>query len=80
MPFPTGNPANHVKLGAWLDWLGPPPSLRQFHRAWNGFDSSPLPPLETQGPWHETVRAARERLGAQEDLVTQLRHLVAGKS
>jgi uncharacterized repeat protein (TIGR03837 family) len=78
--YPQDDDAHHVKLSAWLDWLGAPPSLRQFHHAWNGFGDSPLPPLETRGPWHETVRAARERLCEQEDLVTQLRHLVAGKS
>ncbi|MGJ3704154.1 elongation factor P maturation arginine rhamnosyltransferase EarP [Variovorax sp. AFSI2.2] len=78
--YPQDDDAHHVKLGAWLDWLGAPPSLRQFHHAWNGFGDAPLPALETGGPWRETVRAAREKLCLQEDLVTQLRHLVAGKS
>jgi len=78
--YPQDDDAHHVKLGAWLDWLGAPPSLRQFHHAWNGFGDAPLPALETGGPWRETVRAAREKLYLQEDLVTQLRHLVAGKS
>lgn len=78
--YPQDDDAHHAKLGAWLDWLGAPPSLRLFHHAWNGFGDSPLPPLETPGAWRETVLAARERLCEQEDLVTQLRHLVAGKS
>jgi uncharacterized repeat protein (TIGR03837 family) len=78
--YPQDDDAHHVKLGAWLDWLGAPPPLRQFHHAWNGFADSTLPPLGTEGPWRETVQAAREKLCLQEDLVTQLRHLVAGKS
>jgi uncharacterized repeat protein (TIGR03837 family) len=78
--YPQDDDAHHAKLNAWLDRLGAPPSLRRFHHVWNGFDASPLPPLETQGPWRETVRAARETLRAQDDLVTQLRHLIAQKS
>ena len=78
--YPQDDDAHHAKLNAWLDWLGAPPSLRRFHHVWNGFDQSPLPPLETLGPWPETVRIGRERLQAQDDLTTQLRHLTAGKS
>ncbi len=78
--YPKDDDAHHVKLNAWLDWLGAPPSLRRFHHAWNGFDDSPLPPLETLGPWRATVQIARQRLRTQDDLVTQLRQLVAGKS
>lgn len=78
--YPQDDDAHHTKLDAWLDWLGAPPSLRLFHHAWNGVGDSPLPMLETQGPWRETALAARERLRAQDDLLTQLRHLVAGKS
>ncbi|RQO58353.1 elongation factor P maturation arginine rhamnosyltransferase EarP [Variovorax sp. KBW07] len=78
--YPQDDDAHHTKLGAWLDWLGAPPSLRLFHHAWNGQGDTPLPPLETQGPWRETALAARERLRAQDDLLAQLRHLVAGKS
>ncbi|WP_422085784.1 elongation factor P maturation arginine rhamnosyltransferase EarP [Variovorax sp.] len=78
--YPQDDDAHHVKLGAWLDWLGAPPSLRLFHHAWNGFSNAPLPPLEMQGPWHETARSARERLLAQDDLVTQLQEMVAQKS
>jgi len=78
--YPQDDDAHHVKLNAWLDWLGAPPSLRRFHHVWNGFDQSPLPPPETQGPWRETVLAGRERLRDQDDLVTQLRQSIAGKS
>jgi uncharacterized repeat protein (TIGR03837 family) len=78
--YPQDDDAHHAKLNAWLDWLGAPPSLRRFHHVWNGFDESPLPPPETQGPWRETAQAGRERLRDQDDLVTQLRQLIAGKS
>lgn len=78
--YPQDDDAHHVKLGAWLDWLGASPSLRLFHHAWNGFGDTPLPPLETQGPWHETVENARTRLLAQDDLVTQLQDSTAQKS
>ena len=78
--YPQDDDAHHAKLNAWLDWLGAPPSLRRFHHVWNGFDDGPLPPLETQGPWRETARVARDRLYAQDDLVVQLRHLIAQKS
>ncbi len=78
--YPQDDDAHHVKLNAWLDWLGASPSLRLFHHAWNGLGDTALPPLETQGPWHETVLAARARLLAQDDLVTQLRKLIGQKS
>ena len=78
--YPQDDDAHHAKLNAWLDWLGAPPSLRRFHHVWNGFDESPLPPPETEGLWQETVRAGRERLRNQDDLVTHLRQLIAGKS
>ncbi|WP_205736761.1 elongation factor P maturation arginine rhamnosyltransferase EarP [Acidovorax cavernicola] len=82
--YPQDDDAHHVKLNAWLDWLGAPPSLRLFHHAWNGFGDSPLPPPGPLDAWRETARAARDRLLAQDDLLAQLRHLVrqlvAGKS
>jgi len=78
--YPQDDDAHHVKLNAWLDWLGAPPSLRLFHHAWNGFGGGALPAPETQGPWRETALDARTRLLAQDDLVTQLRKLIAQKS
>ncbi|MDP9603588.1 UNVERIFIED_ORG: putative repeat protein (TIGR03837 family) [Variovorax paradoxus] len=78
--YPQDDDAHHVKLNAWLDWLGAPPSLRLFHHAWNGFGNGALPEPEMQGPWLETARDARARLLAQEDLVTQLRKFIAQKS
>jgi uncharacterized repeat protein (TIGR03837 family) len=78
--YPQDDDAHHAKLNAWLDWLGAPLSLRRFHHVWNGFDNGPLPPLEAQGSWRETVVAGRQSLRDQDDLVTQLRHLIAQKS
>ncbi|KQX34646.1 elongation factor P maturation arginine rhamnosyltransferase EarP [Variovorax sp. Root434] len=78
--YPQDDDAHHVKLNAWLDWLGAPPSLRLFHHAWNGFVGGALPLPETQGPWLETALDARTRLLAQDDLVTQLRKLIGQKS
>ncbi|SEJ29466.1 MULTISPECIES: elongation factor P maturation arginine rhamnosyltransferase EarP [unclassified Variovorax] len=78
--YPQDDDAHHEKLGAWLDWLGAPPSLRLFHHAWNGFGDGALPALETQGPWLETARDARARLLAQDDLVTQLQKMIGQKS
>ena len=78
--YPQDDDAHHVKLNAWLDWLGAPPSLRLFHHAWNGFVDGALPLPETQGPWLETTLDARTRLLAQDDLVTQLRKLIGQKS
>jgi uncharacterized repeat protein (TIGR03837 family) len=78
--YPQDDDAHHVKLNAWLDWLGAPPSLRRFHHVWNGFDDGALPPPETQGPWREAAQDARTRLLAQHDLVTRLQKLIAQKS
>jgi uncharacterized repeat protein (TIGR03837 family) len=78
--YPQDDDAHHVKLNAWLDWLGAPPSLRRFHHVWNGFDDGALPSPETQGPWREAAQDARTRLLAQHDLVTELQKLIAQKS
>jgi len=78
--YPQDDDAHHVKLNAWLDWLGAPPELRLFHHAWNGFGDAPLSAPGPLDAWRDTARAARGRLLAQDDLLAQLRQLVAGKS
>lgn len=78
--YPQDDDAHHVKLNAWLDWLGAPHSLRLFHHVWNGFGDDALPALEMQGPWRETALDARARLLAQDDLVTQLQKMIGQKS
>ncbi|RYG13757.1 MAG: elongation factor P maturation arginine rhamnosyltransferase EarP [Burkholderiales bacterium] len=80
--YPQDDDAHHAKLEAFLDWLQAPPSLRRFHRIWNGIGDGPLPALDaaTLAEWGSAVQAARTRLLAQDDLVTQLRRFVAQKS
>ncbi|MGZ5270353.1 MAG: elongation factor P maturation arginine rhamnosyltransferase EarP [Ramlibacter sp.] len=73
--YPQDDGAHEAKLDAFLDWLQAPASLRQLHRAWN-FGDAAAPAMA----WDEsqaTVRAARDRLLGQPDLVTQLRAFVA---
>jgi uncharacterized repeat protein (TIGR03837 family) len=69
--YPQDDEAHRDKLGAFLDWLDAPPSLRQFHEVWNGLSTAPLPPI-TLPEWQACVRAARAKLLRQSDLVTQL--------
>ena len=73
--YPQHDDAHHGKLHALLDWLQAPPSLSEFHRAWNG-RSPTLPPLDLPA-WAPCVQAARSRLLQQDDLVTQLLRFVA---
>jgi len=68
--YPQQDQAHHAKLDAFLDWLAPPASLREFHLAWNGI-AGELPPL-APASWGACVQQARSRLLAQEDLATQL--------
>jgi uncharacterized repeat protein (TIGR03837 family) len=76
--YPQHDDAHHAKLQAFLDWLNAPPSLRDFHLAWNGIAPIPLPALDLN-PWRECVRAARARQLAQPDLVSQLLRFVHDK-
>ena len=82
--YPQDDGAHHAKLDAFLDWLQAPASLRRFHHAWNGIDGADpaVPPLHdsTLGEWRDCVQAARARLLAQDDLVTQLLGFVREKS
>jgi uncharacterized repeat protein (TIGR03837 family) len=76
--YPQHDDAHHAKLQAFLDWLDAPPSLRDFHRTWNGIASIPLP-IPDLNPWRECASAARTRLLAQPDLVNQLIRFVRNK-
>ncbi|MFT4268992.1 MAG: elongation factor P maturation arginine rhamnosyltransferase EarP [Xenophilus sp.] len=77
--YPQDDGAHHAKLDAWLDWIQAPPSLRAFHHAWNG-TAPGLPPAAPDttalAEWRAAVLAARTRLLAQDDLLTQLRRFV----
>ena len=79
--YPQHDNAHHDKLQAFLDWLRAPASLRQFHATWNGLDDAALTlPDETMlQEWTSCVRAARARLLAQDDLVTQILGFVREK-
>lgn len=75
--------AHHDKLNAFLDWLPAPESLRRFHHAWNGMTAPQTLPLlsrEILAEWAHCVRAAREKLAIQADLIEQLQAFVAEKS
>ena len=79
--YPQHDDAHHAKLEAFLDWLDAPADLREWHRRWNGMDARPAawPGWRAVDAWGETVRAARERLWARDDLATQLAGFVATK-
>ncbi|MGA8514992.1 MAG: elongation factor P maturation arginine rhamnosyltransferase EarP [Burkholderiaceae bacterium] len=69
--YPQSDGAHAAKLDAFLDWLQAPPDLRLFHHVWNGLSQATLPALDLPA-WQASVLAARRRLLAQSDLVTQL--------
>jgi uncharacterized repeat protein (TIGR03837 family) len=68
--YPQQDGAHRAKLEAFLDWLQAPAGWRDFHRAWNGM-ASELPAFDPHA-WAGASRDARDRLLAQDDLVTQL--------
>ena len=80
--YPQQDDVHQAKLQAFLHMLQAPPSLRAFHVAWNsqaGPVTAPAPlPLDLSA-WQATAPAARARLAAQDDLVTQLLGFVAKK-
>jgi uncharacterized repeat protein (TIGR03837 family) len=77
--YPQSDGAHADKLNAFLDWLQAPPDLRLFHHIWNGLSTQALPALHLP-QWQAVALAARQRLLAQPDLVTQLLALVQQKS
>ena len=79
--YPQDDNAHHAKLEAFLDWVDAPATMRAFHATWNGLDTAPLqwPGDATLAEWTACIRAARARLLAQDDLVTQLLGFVAEK-
>jgi uncharacterized repeat protein (TIGR03837 family) len=79
--YPQHDNAHHAKLEAFLDWLEAPPSLRDFHRAWNGITApgTVWPGWDVVNTWQPCALAARQRLQAQPDLISQLIGFVTGK-
>ena len=74
--YPQQDQAHHGKLTAFLDAIAAPPSLRQFHRVWNGLDNNRLPNIDLDA-WRLTANRARNALLTQADLVSQLLEFVA---
>jgi uncharacterized repeat protein (TIGR03837 family) len=72
--YPQHDGAHHRKLGAFLDWLAAPATLRDFHHAWNGIETA-LPEPDMQA-WSACIRSARGRLLGYPDLATQLTQFV----
>lgn len=72
--YPQDDDAHHVKLETFLDAVGAAPSLRDFHRAWNGIGhaSPDWPDDAGLQRWATDALAARDALAAQVDLCTQL--------
>lgn len=68
--YPQHDGAHHAKLEAFLQWLQAPADWAEFHRGWNGV--TPALPAFAPGSWAAPAHRARDRLLAQEDLVTQL--------
>ena len=72
--YPQHDDAHHAKLEAFLGMLNAPPSLREFHRHWNGVDGVchlDLPALALP-QWQQTVTRARNLQLRKDDLVTQI--------
>jgi uncharacterized repeat protein (TIGR03837 family) len=77
--YPQDDGAHLPKLSAFLDWLDAPPSLREFHAAWNGSAPGPLPAADPPA-WADCFERARGKLLAQEDLAARLLAFVAASS
>ena len=80
--YPQDDDVHQVKLDAFLQMLAAPPSLRRFYKVWNDRSdmatSVPFDPCDAEllQDWSAVVHAARDRLCAQPDLVTQLLQFV----
>ncbi|WP_342129033.1 elongation factor P maturation arginine rhamnosyltransferase EarP [Hydrogenophaga sp. OTU3427] len=74
--YPQDDGAHHAKLQAFLDLLGAPPDMCAQHRFWNAGEPIAQPAHEPAS-WAPAVAAARQRLWAQPDLVSQLLARVA---
>lgn len=70
-PYPQDDGVHANKLLAFLDGLDAPADVRRFHAVWSGIEAADLPAIDLAG-WGRCVHSARQRLRAQDDLVTQL--------
>ncbi|WP_416548703.1 elongation factor P maturation arginine rhamnosyltransferase EarP [Limnohabitans sp. DCL3] len=80
--YPQDDNAHHAKLEAFLDWMQAPESLRKAHRVWNGVDARQFPELDSSAlsDWSACAQTAKQRVIEQDDLVHQLRGLVANNA
>jgi uncharacterized repeat protein (TIGR03837 family) len=76
--YPQHDGAHHAKLAAFLDWLQPPTSQRDFFLCWNEVESGPLPHLDPAG-WAEPARVAFDRAQALPELAAELELFAAGR-
>jgi uncharacterized repeat protein (TIGR03837 family) len=76
--YPQDDDAHHGKLEAFLRWLDAPADWCDWQRAWNGVPGVVPPPLtpDRLARWTEVAQAARDRLLAQDDLLTRLLRFV----
>ena len=70
--YPQNDGAHGPKLEAFLDMIDAPPSLRAFHRIWNGLNDDALPSPGNLAAWQASANQVRGRLAAQRDLTTGL--------
>ena len=70
--YPQDDGAHGPKLEAFLDMLAAPPTVRAFHRVWNGLADEALPSLKDMPAWQATAGQAQDRLAEQRDLTTGL--------
>ena len=76
--YPQHDDAHHTKLEAFLEVMKTPPSLRAFHRVWNGIQATNqavLPALDLPA-WKETALQARHQQAQLTDLVSQITDFV----
>jgi uncharacterized repeat protein (TIGR03837 family) len=69
--YPQSAAAHFDKLGAFLDMLQAPPSLREFHACWNAASGARLPPVQVDA-WSACAAELKSWLQAQDDLCTRL--------
>jgi uncharacterized repeat protein (TIGR03837 family) len=75
--YPQDDFAHHAKLAAFLDWLEPPPRLRDFFLAWNGVDPAALP-LLAAAEWRAHAGQAKARALALPELASGLEQAARG--
>jgi len=79
--YPQDDGVHSVKLDAFLDMLGAPPSLRDLHHHWNAPDAGAAStrPWQTGDltAWQQTASSARARLMANLDLSSSLMEFVS---